>query len=103
MVLPQSDERADDRLNGLMSLYGILAQPAAQMAVLLAAAAYAAKNAAKCRAAFSAAGAASHPAERDGTGGDGGVAVHCSLRAPLMAHWVGLQVFVVRVCGRGLR
>lgn len=46
-----------------MSLYGILAQPAAQMAVLLATAAYAAKNAAKCRSAFSVAGANSHYAE----------------------------------------
>lgn len=52
-ALTGSDERAEDRLNALMSLYGILAQPAAQMAVLLATAAYAAKNAAKCRSAFS--------------------------------------------------
>ncbi|EFJ48655.1 hypothetical protein VOLCADRAFT_109764 [Volvox carteri f. nagariensis] len=52
-ALCQSDERAEERLTALLSLYGILSsQPAAQLAVLLATAGYAARNSAKCRATF---------------------------------------------------
>ncbi|GLC58832.1 hypothetical protein PLESTB_001405900 [Pleodorina starrii] len=55
-ALCQSDERAEERLTALLSLYGIISsQPSAQLAVLLAAAAFAARNSAKCRATFSAA------------------------------------------------
>ncbi|PNW79493.1 hypothetical protein CHLRE_09g417200v5 [Chlamydomonas reinhardtii] len=55
-ALVQSEERAEERMNALLALYGIVAaQPAAQRAVLLAAAAYAAKSSGKCRSAFCAA------------------------------------------------
>ncbi|GIL92517.1 hypothetical protein Vretimale_19311 [Volvox reticuliferus] len=52
-ALCQSDDRAEERLTALLSLYGILSsQPSAQLAVLLATAGYAARNSAKCRATF---------------------------------------------------
>lgn len=55
--MTQSNDRAEERLTALLSLYGVVSsQPAAQLAVLLAAASYAARNSPKCRATFSAAG-----------------------------------------------